>query len=264
MSSSVNKKNPPINSNIPIYEDPRYAEFEGISLDKFKAEKEKSQREYIQLKKELETLKEEYEKTKIRTKERENELRGHINNLLIKFRTKDPEQNLKNIKELDDQILSNIKSLEEQTKLDIKEKKKDMETRIKLSLVDSEINYNKELDKKVKEQQDILKSLNEFTQDMQRIKGNYKSIEDKANEYLQKNKEYKAEIKKFEEKNEDLKNEIMKLKHLNNKMSIKLMGKAKNSEKENEDGEEISDRASEIYDINVYNDDLNKIQQEMK
>ena len=157
MSSPKNQaSNPKKNNNLllnnrPIYEDPRYKEFEGISLDKFKAEKEKSQREYIQLKKELEILKEEYEKTKIRTKERENELRGHINNLLIKYRTKDPELNIKNINELSGQILSNIKTLEEQTKIDIKEKKKDMETRIKLRLVDSEINYNKELEKKVKE-----------------------------------------------------------------------------------------------------------------
>ena len=71
--------------------------------------------------------------------------------------------------------------MEEQTKIDIKEKKKDMETRIKLRLVDSEINYNKELEKKVKEQQEILKSLHEFTQDMKRIKDNYNSIKSMKN-----------------------------------------------------------------------------------
>ena len=109
---NIRKNNNLLLNNKPIYEDPRYKEFEGISLDKFKAEKEKSQREYMQLKKELEILKEEYEKTKIRTKERENELRGHINNLLIKYRTKDPELNIKNINELSGQILSNIKTLE--------------------------------------------------------------------------------------------------------------------------------------------------------
>jgi hypothetical protein len=78
----------------------------------------------------LKILKEEYEKTKIRTKQRENELREHINNLLIKYRTKDLEFNIKNINELSGQILSNIKTSEEQKKIDIKEKKKDMETRI--------------------------------------------------------------------------------------------------------------------------------------
>ena len=272
--SPNNKKNNLLLNNKPIYEDPRYKEFEGISLDKFKAEKEKSQREYIQLKKELEVLKEEYEKTKIRTKDRENELRGHINNLLIKYRTKDPELNIQNINELSGQILSNIKTLEEQTKLDIKEKKKDMETRIKLRLVDSEINYNKELDKKVKEQQDILKSLHEFTQDMKRIKDNYNSIKEKADNFLKENDFYKNEIKKYEEKNEDLKNEIMKLKHINNKMSIKLMG---NNEKEKEEGgnQNISDEIddiidtknlinNEIYDYKVNNEDLNKIKKIMK
>ena len=258
-------------NNKPIYEDPRYKEFEGISLDKFKAEKEKSQREYIQLKKELEVLKEEYEKTKVRTKDRENELRGHINNLLIKYRTKDPELNIQNINELSGQILTNIKTLEEQTKIDIKEKKKDMETRIKLRLVDSEINYNKELDKKVKEQQDILKSLHEFTQDMKRIKDNYNSIKEKADNFLKENDFYKNEIKKYEEKNEDLKNEIMKLKHINNKMSIKLMGnKEKEKEEKNEnifDDDDIDTNNlinNEIYDYKVNNDDLNNIKKIMK
>ena len=78
----------------------------------------------------MKILKEEYEKTKIRTKQRENELREHINNLLIKYRTKDLEFNIKNINELSGQILSNIKTSEEQKKIDIKEKKKDMEIRI--------------------------------------------------------------------------------------------------------------------------------------
>ena len=261
-------------NNKPIYEDPRYKEFEGISLDKFKAEKEKSQREYLQLKKELEILKEEYEKTKIRTKERENELRGHINNLLIKYRTKDPELNIKNINELSGQILSNIKTLEEQTKIDIKEKKKDMETRIKLRLVDSEINYNKELDKKVKEQQEILKSLHEFTQDMKRIKDNYNSIKEKADNFLKENDFYRNEIKKYEEKNEELKNEIMKLKHENNKMNIKLMGnkqkKLEENEEENkiwEDGDNIDTNNlinEGIYDYKIKNDDYDKIKKVMK
>ena len=271
-SQSVNKKNNFLINNKPIYEDPRYKEFEGISLDKFKAEKEKSQREYSQLKKELEVLKEEYEKTKVRTKDRENELRGHINNLLIKYRTKDPQQNIKNINELSGQILSNIKTLEEQTKIDIKEKKKDMETRIKLRLVDSEINYNKELDKKVREQQDILKSLHEFTQDMKRIKDNYNSIKAKADNFLKENDFYRNEIKKYEEKNEELKNEIMKLKHLNNKMSIKLMGSKEkedgNDEKNfGEDEDNIDPNVlinNEIYDYNVNNEDLDKIKKVMK
>ena len=267
-TSNTKKSNNFLLNNKPIYEDPRYKEFEGISLDKFKAEKEKSQREYAQLKKELEILKDEYEKTKIRTKDRENELRGHINNLLIKYRTKDPELNIQNINELGGQILANIKTLEEQTKIDIKEKKKDMETRIKLRLVDSEINYNRELEKKVKEQQEVLKSLHEFTQDMKRIKDNYNSIEEKADNFL------RNEIKKYEEKNEELKNELMKLKHENNKMNIKLMGnKQKKLEEEKdenklwEDSEHIdtNNLVNEgVYEYNIKNDDFDKIKKVMK
>ena len=273
-TSNTKKSNNFLLNNKPIYEDPRYKEFEGISLDKFKAEKEKSQREYAQLKKELEILKEEYEKTKIRTKDRENELRGHINNLLIKYRTKDPELNIQNINELGGQILANIKTLDEQTKIDIKEKKKDMETRIKLRLVDSEINYNRELEKKVKEQQEVLKSLHEFTQDMKRIKDNYNSIKEKADNFLKENDFYRNEIKKYEEKNEELKNEIMKLKHENNKMNIKLMGnKQKKIEEEKdenklwEDSEHIdtNNLVNEgVYEYNIKNDDFDKIKKVMK
>ena len=273
-TSNAKKSNNFLLNNKPIYEDPRYKEFEGISLDKFKAEKEKSQREYAKLKKELEILKEEYEKTKIRTKDRENELRGHINNLLIKYRTKDPELNIQNINELGGQILANIKTLDEQTKIDIKEKKKDMETRIKLRLVDSEINYNRELEKKVKEQQEVLKSLHEFTQDMKRIKDNYNSIKEKADNFLKENDFYRNEIKKYEEKNEELKNEIMKLKHENNKMNIKLMGnKQKKLEEEKdenklwEDSEHIdtNNLVNEgVYEYNIKNDDFDKIKKVMK
>ena len=273
-TTNTKKSNTFLINNKPIYEDPRYKEFEGISLDKFKVEKEKSQREYAQLKKELEILKEEYEKTKIRTKDRENELRGHINNLLIKYRTKDPELNIQNINELGGQILANIKTLEEQTKLDIKEKKKDMETRIKLRLVDSEINYNRELEKKVKEQQEVLKSLHEFTQDMKRIKDNYNSIKEKADNYLKENDFYKNEIKKYEEKNEELKNEIMKLKHENNKMNIKLMGNRQKKLEEQKDENKIFEDSEHIdtnnllnegiYEYSIKNNDFDKIKKVIK
>ena len=273
-TTNTKKSNTFLINNKPIYEDPRYKEFEGISLDKFKVEKEKSQREYAQLKKELEILKEEYEKTKIRTKDRENELRGHINNLLIKYRTKDPELNIQNINELGGQILANIKTLEEQTKLDIKEKKKDMETRIKLRLVDSEINYNRELEKKVKEQQEVLKSLHEFTQDMKRIKDNYNSIKEKADNYLKENDFYKNEIKKYEEKNEELKNEIMKLKHENNKMNIKLMGNRQKKLEEQKDENKIFEDSEHIdtnnllnegiYEYSIKNNDFEKIKKVIK
>jgi hypothetical protein len=98
--------------SLPIYEDPRFKEYENIPIEKFKLDKEKSQREYNSLQKELEKLKLDYLKTKERTKDRENELRQQINNLLLKYRTRDPQINLKNMKELEQQILENIKNLE--------------------------------------------------------------------------------------------------------------------------------------------------------
>lgn len=212
-------------NSLPIFEDPRYKEYESIPIEKFQIDKEKTQREYNQLQNDLINLKEEFIKTKQRAQDRENELRAHINNLLLKYRTRDPKQNLENIKELNEEILQNIKTLEAQSKQDIKEKKRDMETRIKLRLVDSEINYNRELEKKINDQQGILRTLHEFTQDMQKIKNNYTSIKEKVDFYINENTLYRSEINALEFKNEDLKTEIMRLKHLNNKLSIKIMSK---------------------------------------
>ena len=247
-------------SNVPIYEDPRYKEYENIPVEKFRLDKEKTQREYNQLQKDLINLKEDFVKTKERCKDRENELRQHINNLLLKYRTRDPQVNLRNMKELEEQIMYNIQTLEEQSKQDIREKKKDMETRIKLRLIDSEINYNRELDKKVKEQQEILKALHEFTTDMQKITNNYNSIKDKAEYYLKENTMYKIEINDLEEKNEKLKSEIMKLKHMNNKMSIKLMNKGINEE----DIDEMENNFSKNMKVKFENEQKEKFRNKMK
>ena len=131
-----------------------------------------------------------------------------------------------------------------------------METRIKLRLVDSEINYNKELEKKVKEQQEILKSLHEFTQDMKRIKDNYNSIKEKADNFLKENDFYRNEIKKYEEKNEELKNEIMKLKHENNKMNIKLMGKNQKKLEEKDEEDKLWEEGDNINTNNLINEGI--------
>jgi hypothetical protein len=232
-SQSKSKNN--LASSVHIFEDPRFKEYETIPIEKFKLDKEKAQRDYNQLQNDLINLKEEYIKTKQRAADRETELRSHINNLLIKYRTRDPQQNLENINALHQEIINNIKTLEAQSKEDIREKKKDMETRIKLRLVDSEINYNRELEKKVKDQQGILRALHEFTQDMQKIRNNYNSIKDKVDTYLKENAMYRNEIQNLEAQNENLKTEIMRLKHLNNKLSIKIMSKKdKNSQQQSD------------------------------
>jgi hypothetical protein len=258
--STINQKQKNYLGNTPIYEYPRYKEYENIPVEKFRLDKEKTQREYNQLQKDLINLKDDFIKTKERCKDRENELRQHINNLLLKYRTRDPQVNLRNMKELEEQIMHNIQTLEEQSKQDIREKKKDMENRIKLRLIDREINYNRELDKKVKEQQEILKALHEFTTDMQKITNNYNSIKDKAEYYLKENTMYKIEINDLEEKNEKLKSEIMKLKHMNNKMSIKLMNKGINEE----DIDEMENNFSKNMKVKFENEQKEKFRNKMK
>jgi hypothetical protein len=72
---------------------------------------------------------------------------------------------------------------------------------------------------------------------MKIIRNNYNSIQNKANFYLKENTTLKLEIKNLESKNEKMKQEIMKLKHVNNKLSIKLTNNNENNnnnENENE------------------------------
>ena len=109
---------------------------------------------------------------------------------------------------------------------------------------------------------------------MKRIKDNYDSIKEKADNFLKENDFYRNEIKKYEEKNEELKNEIMKLKHENIKMNIKLMGnkqkKLEENDEENkiwEDGDNIDTNNlinEGIYDYNINNGEFDKIKKVMK
>ena len=68
MKSKLSSKPKNALYNIPIYEDPRFKEYENIPIEKFKLDKEKSQREFNSLQKELEQLKLEYIKTLIHFK----------------------------------------------------------------------------------------------------------------------------------------------------------------------------------------------------
>lgn len=234
MKSHTLQKQKSIGSlQIPYYEDPLYKEYENIPIDKFKIDKEKATKEYHQLIIDLENMKEEYNSTKKRAKQREDDLREYVNNLLIKYRTRDPEQNLENINSLKDQIMNNIQTLEAQSKKDIREKKKDLETRIKLRLVDSEINYNRELEKKEKEQEGIIASLHGATFDMEKIKNNFDSIKAKECNYINENKDYRRQISQYEQANSELKTEIMRLKHLNNKYAIRIMAKQQDNNNNN-------------------------------
>ena len=109
---------------------------------------------------------------------------------------------------------------------------------------------------------------------MKRIRDNYDSIKEKADNFMKENDFYRNEIKKFEEKNEELKNEIMKLKHENIKMNIKLMGNKQKKLEENDeenkiwedgDNKDTNNLINEgIYDYNINNGEFDKIKKEMK
>ena len=91
---------------------------------------------------------------------------------------------------------------------------------------------------------------------MKRIKDNYNSIKEKADNFLKENDYYRNEIKKYEEKNEELKNEIMKLKHENNKMNIKLMGKQQKKFEEIEEEDKLWEEGDNINTNNLINEGI--------
>ena len=91
---------------------------------------------------------------------------------------------------------------------------------------------------------------------MKRIRDNYDSIKEKADNFLKENDFYRNEIKKFEEKNEELKNEIMKLKHENIKMNIKLMGNKQKKLEENDEENKIWEDGDNIDTNNLINEGI--------
>lgn len=222
MIKQKSKTNTFIEKTNQLLADPRYKELERIPLEKIKVDKERTQRQYHQVQKELAAIKEEFSKTTKRAEDRENELRNNINTLLVKYRIKDPEITIASMNELYSQIISNVQTLEEQNNQNIIDKKEEMEERIQMRLIDSDINYYKELDKKVQEQKGILRALHEFTIDMHNINSNYAAIKSKTECYYRENDLIKQELIRLDNSNDEMKTEIMRLKHINQKLEDKL------------------------------------------
>jgi hypothetical protein len=205
-----------------IFDDIRFKEYEHLTLDKVTSDKEKFRLELTKAQSLLEQLRDDYDKYTSKTKVRETELRSHIQNLSSKARIRDIHQIKNSMGDLHQQILKNISEIDNKTREQIIVQKKDIESRIGLRLMDSEYRYKTVLNDKIKEQDSVMKTLFEYTREMDRIRENYDKIKKKSIIFNNDNRELKEKIKSLEIKNSKMKIDLMNLKKFNNTLKNKI------------------------------------------
>lgn len=208
--------------------DPRLKEYENAILSEIIAEREMHTAQLKKAEAELGTLIADLESYAQKNKNRENELRTHILTLSEKLRIRDIDKLKANMGRLHDEILFSIHEIDDKTRDEIIEKKKDIETRIKLRLMDSEYRYSNVLSEKAKEQEDIMKTLHEYTREMERVKENYNRIKKKVDSLSKENSGYKFLIEDFELKNSKLKFDLTNMKKFINYLRMRVENKKLN------------------------------------
>jgi hypothetical protein len=236
-----------------FFEESKLKEYEHINLDKLKSDKEKLERSLKKSFAEIETLKDDFQSAQKRTKERENELRSHIQNLSSKLRISDLDEIKNSMAKLQGNIVKNIQGIQDQTRDKIIMKKQDIEARINLRLVDSEYRYKNVLFEKVNEQKDIIRCLHEHTQEMDRIKENFFKIKKKSEVLTKENDGYKVLIDELEIKNSKLKMELMALKQINNFMQTKMDMQLVKHVKRNSESKKVENNPNTEYVTNKDN-----------
>lgn len=175
--------------------------------------------------KELRNLMSDLAKYVNKTKDRESELRSHIYNLSEKIRIKDIDKVKSTMNELQLQIMENISEIETLKAEEISKKKTDIDNRINLRIMDSEFRFKNILSNKLDEEDNILRNLNEYTKEMEKIKENYDNIKKKSENLTKENKVNRNKIKEFEIKNSKLKIELSNLKKYFNYVCLKIQNK---------------------------------------
>jgi len=205
-----------------------------LVLTHLSSEKEFYTNEVSKTEKELMSLMADYVKYANKTKDRESELRTHIINLSEKIRIKDIDKVKSTMNELQRQIIENISEIEILKRKEINKKKTDIENRINLRIMDSEFRFKNILSKKLDEQDNMLRSLVEYTKEMEKIRENYENIKKKSENLLKENKGCRNHIKELELKNSKIKIELTNLKKYFNYVCLKIQkhGKLDNSNRD--------------------------------
>ena len=132
-----------------------------------------------------------------------------------------------------EEILLNIKKIFEKISKEIEEKKLEILQRIQIRLNECDNRQRKLLEKKIAEQETILRNLHTFTYEMQRVRENYGIIRNKISNLSEKNFELEQRIKVEDQKYDKIYSLLREYKVRINNMAHTI-DNYKKEEKENE------------------------------
>ena len=130
---------------------------------------------------------------------REKELRTTIYHMSKALQSKSKSLEEETMK-LYEEILLNIKKIFEKVSKEIEEKKLEILQRIQIRLNECDNRQRKLLEKKIAEQETILRNLHTFTYEMQRVRENYGIIKNKISNLSERNFELEQRIKLEDQK----------------------------------------------------------------
>ena len=130
---------------------------------------------------------------------REKELRTTIYHMSKALQSKSQNLEEETVK-LYEEILINIKKIFEKVSKEIEEKKIEILQRIQIRLNECDNRQRKLLEKKIAEQETILRNLHTFTYEMQRVRENYGIIKNKISNLSERNFELEQRIKLEDQK----------------------------------------------------------------
>jgi hypothetical protein len=197
-------------------------EFENVKLSELFDEKDPLYIEYLRAEAEYEKLKSDLQTFRKKARLRENELRTHIFELSEKLKVRDVNRLKTNMNQLKDEIIGNINIITERTRDEIMSRKGEISKRTQTRLMDTEVRHQNILSERVRDQDDIVKNLNDYTREMEKVSSNYTSIKRKVETLTKENTGYKIMIREYELKNEKLKIELSRLKKLMVMLKLKV------------------------------------------
>ena len=163
---------------------------------------------------------------------REKELRTTIYHMSKALQSKSKSLEEETVK-LYEEILLNIKKIFEKVSKEIEEKKLEILQRIQIRLNECDNRQRKLLEKKIAEQETILRNLHTFTYEMQRVRENYGIIKNKISNLSERNFELEQRIKLEDQKYDKIYSLLREYKVRINNMAHTI-DNYKKEEKENE------------------------------
>jgi hypothetical protein len=209
---NLSKQNTMISYNYSASADEnRIIEFENLNSEKLSNELNKYKQELQKYKEIRDEAKINFEFSKVKTKQREKELRIKILLTNQKLNSKDFEILKSQINNISNKIVNNITLMDQDAKKEIKSSKIDMNSRLSLKLLDVENKHNSLINGKY-----LLKEhkLNEFMkqmQEMEKVKENCGKLFKKKEEFEKLNILLKEKINNKEGENLDLKKQVFEL-----------------------------------------------------